>query len=376
MKTTAWVLLAVLAISAGLPYMYLYHVHSAASEDGFHFGVTYGFNSTAEAKLLIDKVKDYTDLFVIDSWDMTTNETMLNEVCDYAADAGLKFIVYFDLISITTYPWHRDWLTTAKTRWGDKFLGIYLHDELGGKQLEEQLYFENASDYTDAANRFIGNLTGYYSNQFAKNNSIPTFIADFALYWWDYHGGYDTVFVELGWYHNTTQQIALCRGAANMQGKDWGAIILWKTLDPPYMGTGQEIYDDMVAAYQAGAKYVIVFNYPRYPETNPYGGLTEEHFDAMKKFHSYIHAYPRNVYGIAEGRVALVLPKDYGWGMRQPDDTIWGVWAPDEKAPLIWNNMNKLTEKYGFELDIIFDDARFSPEGKYAKIYFWNATIT
>lgn len=32
----------------------------------------------------------------------------------------------------------------------------------------------------------------------------------------------------------------------------------------------------------------------------------------------------------------------------------------DEKAPLIWENMNKLIARYGFELDIVFDDAKLS----------------
>src|SRR4030065_2341513 len=104
MKTRAWLLLAVITVSAALPYMYAYHAWSAVGEDEFHFGVTYGFNTTQEAKLLIDKVKDYTDLFVIDSWDMTTHETLLNGVCDYAAEAGLIFILYVELIYPPTKP--------------------------------------------------------------------------------------------------------------------------------------------------------------------------------------------------------------------------------------------------------------------------------
>jgi hypothetical protein len=374
MKTIAWVLVVVLIVSAALPLVYWYHVSSTSETDEFYFGVTYGFNTTSEAKLLIDKVKDYTDLFVVDSWDATTNETMLNEICQYAADSNLKFIVYFDLVSIKTYPWHRDWLTTAKTRWGDKFLGIYLHDELGGKQIDEKQYVQNASDYADAANQFTTNIESYYSTQFAKNNSIPLFMSDYALYWWDYLGGYDTIFVELGWNLSSTQQIGMCRGAANMQGKDWGAIILWKYYEPPYVGSGQEMYDEMVTAYNAGAKYVIVFNYPRYPDTNPYGVLTEEHFEAMKNFNEYTRAHPRDI-GKIEDHVALVLPKDYGWGARWQNDNIWGLWPADDKTTLIWENMNKLTQKYGSELDIIFDDARFNPQGKYSTMYLWNETI-
>jgi hypothetical protein len=379
MKTIAWLLLTVIALSASLNYIGAYPVWNAAATDEFHFGVTYGLNTTEGAKLLIDKVKGYTDLFVLDSWDIAQNETMLNDICDYAAGAGLKFIVYFDLISGTTpnktatYPWHMEWLTTAKTKWGDKFLGIYLHDELGGKQLDDKEQVENASDFSDAADKFTEKIATYGSTQFAKINDIQIFTADYALYWWDYLGGYDTVFVELGWNHNTTQRIAQCRGAANVLGKDWGAIIVWETNEPPNMMTGQEMYDNILAAYTAGAKYVLVFNYPQYPETT----LNEEHFDAMEKFYLYTKQYPRNMYGRTNGQVALVFPKDYGWGMRWKDDKIWGLWTETpEKAQLAWENMNKLTEKYGLKLDIIFDDARFNPRDKYSTIYFWNATIT
>ena len=302
MKAIAWVLIVVLAVSAGAIYIYAHYTsNTAGAADEFYFGVTCGFNTTRESEVLIDKVKNYTNLFIIDSWDVARNETMLNEICDYAANTNLKFIVYFDLISGTspplppTYPWHMQWLTTAKARWDDKFLGIYLHDELGGKQLEEQRYVPNASDYADAANKFVQNIASYNSTRFAKNNSIPLFTSDYALYWWDYLGGYDTVFVELGVNHSDTQQISLCRGAANMQNKDWGAIIVWKYDQSPYLETAQEMYVHMQSAYDAGAKYVLVFDYKTYPEGNPYGILTEEHLEAMKNFHAYVEAHPRNV---------------------------------------------------------------------------------
>ena len=73
--------------------------------------------------------------------------------------------------------------------------------------------------------------------------------------------------------------------------------------------------------------------------------------------------------------MAFVLPKDYGWGMRSATDNIWGLWPADEKAPLIWENLNKLVQKYGLKLDIVYDDERFKIGEKYSEVYFWNATI-
>jgi hypothetical protein len=77
-----------------------------------------------------------------------------------------------------------------------------------------------------------------------------------------------------------------------------------------------------------------------------------------------------------EAEVAFVLPKDYGWGMRHPEDKIWmPSWGPDEMSALIWRNMNKLIEKYGLHLDIVYDDSRFDFAGSYSEVYYWNSEI-
>jgi len=377
MKRIVVLLLAIILVSVGLLYAVVHYSQETSVKDDFFFGVSFGQQTPAEAKILIDKVKDYTNLFLINSWDIATNETALGEVCNYAVQADLKFIVFFDFISRVVYPWHQTWLDTAKERWGDSFLGVHLRDELGGKQIDdpnENKTVTNASDYSDAADRFVATITSYNSTVDAKSKGIPMFISDYALYWFDYLSGYDTVLVELGWNHNTTKHIALCRGAANMQGKDWGAIIVWTYYESPYLASGPEILEEMLAAYRAGAKYVIVFNYPKYPETNPYGILNEDHFTAMRQFWTYVSDNP-DKHGATVGQVAYILPKDYGWGMRNVADNMWGLWSADEKAPLIWENMNKLIQKYGLELDIFYDDDIFSIGEKYSKVYFWNATI-
>jgi hypothetical protein len=68
--------------------------------------------------------------------------------------------------------------------------------------------------------------------------------------------------------------------------------------------------------------------------------------------------------------VALVLPKDYGWGMRTPNDKIWGLWNSDALSPIIWTKMNQLLNTYGLRLDIIYNDTTFNFEEKYSKIYY------
>ena len=270
MKFTSWKsTTALLLITAFILQSLLFYPTVAASSpssdnDIPFFGVTFGGNTTSEAKVLIDKVKGYTNLFIIDNWDVALNETLLNEICQYAVDANLYIIVYFNFIFMTasqlqtsrlslftdagTTPFHIPWLISAHDKWGDKFLGAYILDEPGGKQIDvghysgfttvysgrNQTTFVNVTSYSDAAKRFVRGLdTRYYLGQLinftypgsipnATGRAIPVFTADNALYWWDYLAGYDVVFAELGWNHNEAQHIALCRGAANVQNKDWG----------------------------------------------------------------------------------------------------------------------------------------------------------
>ena len=389
----AWTLalITLLVFAVSLPVYVQYSNESESSVQDFYFGVTFGGNTTSEAKLLIDKVKGYMNLFIVASWDISQNESALNDICQYAVDSGMSVIVYFDYVFFDVEPWLwlQSWFETAQVRWGAKFLGVYLYDEPGGNQIDSNQWrsgpsakraMENASDYSDAAARFVKDIPSTISWQNVEKVSLRTFTSDYALYWWDYLAGYDTVFVELGWNISLTQQIALCRGAANVQGKDWGAIITWTYYDPPYIASAPEIYQEMLMAYGAGAKYIVVFDYPTYPENNPYGILTEEHFTTMKQFWSYVQSYPRSTYGEADGQVALVLPKDYGWGTRRTaqriEDRIWGFWPEDNNTQIIGQNMHMLLSRYGLKLDIIFDDPQFSYQERYTQIYLWNSTAT
>lgn len=381
----------------------------------FFVGVTFGSNTAKEAKLLIDKVKGYTNLFVVDSWDISTNETAMTEICEYAFNANLNVMVYFDFIYYnvtrdigTTYnssswndygvtPWHIPWINQIKEKWGNKFLGVYLYDEPGGNQLDRGYWggnnqtrsgrlirtFENVSTYTEAANTYVSSIKRSRSVRLLTNTSfpdgvkskIPLFTSDYALYWFDYKAGYDAVFAEISAIREPTlniQQIALCRGAANIQNKKWGVILTRAVNDPPYVDSGPQMLENMIIAYDAGADYVLVFNFP---PINQYGALIEEHFMALEEFWNWIHTNSREEMKTEE-RVAFVLPEDYGWGMRTPEDIIWGFWPADNLSPIIWEKMDHLINKHGFDLDIIYDDEQYDFKQKYQTIYYWNGTTS
>jgi len=192
-----------------------------------------------------------------------------------------------------------------------------------------------------------------------------------VFFWWDYHIGYDTIFAQLGWNNSAAQEIGLVRGAANLQGKDWGTIITWKYTAQPYLASGDEIYEQMVTSYKAGARYILVFNYAE-DMNGPYGTLQDEHFAAFERFWNEVVQNSSVKHGGITAEAALVLPKDYGWGMRRANDTIWGLWKPDGVSQQIWSQLQNKLEQYGTKLDIVYEDSAYSVSGKYSQIFYWD----
>ncbi len=348
-----------------------------------YVGVAFCGNTTEEARLLIDRVRNYTNLLVLQSGPVSKNETATNEICDYAVAAGLKIIVYFGDLNprfLTNQTlWRVNWVSTARQRWNSSLLGVYYYDEPGGIWLDTDwsLYpraFNSNSTYASAANIFTVGFQRDRGTIMLKNNSIPIAVSDWALYWFDYLSGYDIVLAQAGWNHTMQQDVALVRGAASAQNKTWGMMITWKYTASPYLATGEEILGQMVDAYAAGAKYIVLFNYPQI-EGNPYGAMKDEHFRALEEFWKETFTNSSVQSGATAASTALVLPSNYGWGMRNPNDTIWGMWGPDEKSPMIWNISRTLLSQYGYHLDIVYDDPRFPVEGKYERVCYWNETI-
>ncbi len=382
-------------------------ISSSPIDPPVYVGVSFCGNTTEAAKMLIDKTKAYTNLFVLQSGPISIDMKSTTEICDYAVSQGLNVIVYFGWFN-PEHSWQVPWVKNAQLRYGEKFLGVYYYDEPSGIQLD----YDWAGHFTNVTQRLANmtvtrNVTSYYrqfidamygylngsivdydteANAYVdymlhdrdltllRNISMRTFVSDYALYWWDYLGGFDVVLTQLGNNATLEQEIALTRGAATLQKKTWGGIITWKYDEPPYLDSGKEIYKQMHMAYQAGAKYVIIFDYPQI-DYNPYGVLTEEHFDAMEQFWHDIMLTPNSAKPQTKASAVLVLPKNYGWGMRHAQDRIW-LWGPDELSPQIWDISRKLLAQYGTNLDIVYEDPNFPINGKYDNIYYWNQTLT
>jgi hypothetical protein len=151
---------------------------SSTSTEKVYVGVSFCGNTTEEAKMLIDKVKTYTNLFVLQSGPISTNMTLTTEICDYATSQGLNIIVYFGWFN-PDYSWQYPWVQNAPQRYGDKFLGVYYYDEPGGIQLDYdwENHFLNMSsrlrDYGANYTRyqgFLDSITGYLNGTIRDYN--------------------------------------------------------------------------------------------------------------------------------------------------------------------------------------------------------------
>jgi hypothetical protein len=409
-------LIVILAVSILASYASYSSRNQSKANPNVYVGVAFGGNTTEEAKVLIDKVKSYTNLFILDSGRnaISENQTSVEEICDYAVSQGLSVIINLGIRDVLdtnrSWFWQHPLNVTKQLwteRWGGKFLGIYFNDEPGGIQLDGnwsawfrtygEEYLQHNSTVTNDLNQIYLNMLAYMNNGTKPQNynleanffvqdilkgdkgldqlntaGITTYTSDYGLYWFDYLGGYDVLFTELGWNCSVAEQIALVKGAARLQDKEWGAIITWKYDSAPYLDTGDQIYNQMLTSYEAGAKYIVVFNYP-YVEGNDYGAMTDEQFIALQRFWNDLTQ--KKFADLSAPEAVLVLPENYGWGMRNPNDTIWGFWPTDDKTQQIAIATSKLLAQYGVSLDIVYDDPAYPIANVgYKNVYYWNST--
>jgi hypothetical protein len=447
------ILIAVITVSSiiAIEYQSKWGTHSQGDQ-ALYIGITYCGNSISDAKLLVDKVKNYSNLFVLQSGSLQSNSS-IDAIGDYAVNSGMNFIAYLGINCITLA---NNWLSSYDGRWGNHFLGIYATDEPGGKMLDENTYLLDPANrntinkigdsvtcsvingtatfmrngtvsaqlwdsdqtifLTYYPNGTITTKLGPYDPDFVQNdtsdlmytydqlwqqcpiqnsddtaklfvntaNSVTTtvnnrcnstfkvFTADYALDWFDYQGGYDAVLAEFCWNESITRSIALARGAADAFGKDWGVMITWQYKQAPYLPYADEMYSRMCAAYENGAKYIIVFNYV-VDMQGPYGLLDQPRFDALERFYEE-ELNSTYVMHDAKAGTAFVLPHNYGSGLRNPDDIIWGMWTANQTDNQIWQRMQNALSTYGEKLIIVYDDPAHPPAGKYSQVIYWNQT--
>ena len=378
----------------------------------FYVGVDAAYdNQTITA--LIDEVSSYTNLFIVGCTAISENQSRLNSICQYLYDKGMSFIIYQEVplgfyqgfqsptnqtrplnetnspypppSNLTGFPRQpynftrpfnanivSNWTQTAKDQWGTRFLGVYYIDEVAGKQLDLAsgwVEVKNATDYNDAAGQFnatVGRSINWFRNGYSNGAEVPLFSSDYALYQFDYNAGYNIILAQLGWNYSRQLNIALCRGAATVANKDWGVIITWEYSQPPYLESGSKLYADMVLAYNNGAKYIAVFDSNKdYTQTV----LTQDHLNALKQFWQYAKEHPRSTSSAAD-RVGFVLPANYAYGFRGPNDSLWGLWPADSFSTNLSITVGNNLLKYGENLDLVYNMTQLETCG-YKQLIYW-----
>jgi hypothetical protein len=378
-----WIILVIVILIPILlvSFFVTYGVFNEPSSELF-VGVDAAYDNLQEIKLFVDEASPYTNTIVLGSTGITHNFSKLNEACQYIYDKGMYFMIYAHPIDDPKELLVQcQWMLDAKPRWGDQFLGLYAYDEPGGRQLDNATLklLDNkdwfADNYTDASDKYVNALT-LIINHTIKDQmcgaGLPLFTSDYALYWFDYKSLYDVVFAEFGWNYSRQLNVALCRGAATVQNKNWGVMITWTYTQPPYLEEDNDLYDDMVLAYENGAKYILVFDSN---ENYTNSVIDGERLDALKQFWQYAKDNPRSSNPF-RNRVAYVLPNGYGYGFRGPKDSVWGLWAADDFSLAISTELGSLIDKYQNRLDIIYDDGLEAGNSYgYSRLIFWNGTV-
>ncbi len=373
-KNLTFLLILVIILPLFINYSLTAKEANAQTSPSLYVGVDVAFESVADTEKLIDNLSSFINFLVIGCTG-NYNETRLTTLSQYAYDKGLTFIVYTD---DTRYP-SKAWLGDAQ-KWGNKFLGIYFYDEVGGKQLDQSSYplVTEADNYSDASNKYVSLLSWWLKDgpksiaQSFGTSNYQLFTSDYSLYWYDYLGGYDTVFAEFALNYSRELNVDLCRGAATAQGKDWGVMITHTYTHFPYLESGPDLYKDMVFAYDNGAKYIVIFDSdPKWTQDV----LQPDQLTAMQQFWQYIKNHPRPISPVSD-RSAYVLPQDYAYGFRSPtEDRIWGLWSNDSLTLAVSMSMASLFQIFGKNLDIIYPSILYTPESVgYKMVVYWNDT--
>jgi hypothetical protein len=87
MKKRLIVILSVLLLAVLVAVLLFTHapIDNGKTKPPVYVGVAFGGNTVDEAKAMIDRTKNYTNLFILQSAPITKNQTATTEVCDYAA---------------------------------------------------------------------------------------------------------------------------------------------------------------------------------------------------------------------------------------------------------------------------------------------------
>jgi hypothetical protein len=78
-------------------------------------------------------------------------------------------------------------------------------------------------------------------------------------------------------------------------------------------------------------------------------------------------------HGSLKADTALVLPQDYAFGFRSPNDSVWQYHLPDNWTRKMYSDVTNLLNQYNSSLNIVYSDPQFQNaiQNRYSKIIYW-----
>jgi hypothetical protein len=101
--------------------------------------------------------------------------------------------------------------------------------------------------------------------------------------------------------------------------------------------------------------------------------MKDEHFQALENFWNNVVKNPHITQGSIKADSVLVLPKNYGWGMRWSEDKIWGIFKADDQTQQLWDLLQTTLKNHGLKTDIVYEDTEYPVTEEYQNIYHWNS---
>lgn len=152
-------------------------------------------------------------------------------------------------------------------------------------------------------------------------------------------------------------------GVAYLQNKSWGTIITWKNSHIPYIDTSEKHLQPNADTRWFWCKLRHHLHLLHIPRMKPTRNHDRRAFWNHRKILEWCDKKTEVIHGSTKADTILLLPKNYGCGMRNSEDKIWAI-------------ASQLPTQYGITLNIINNDQTFLVIDKYTQIYHWNQTIT
>lgn len=67
----------------------------------------------------------------------------------------------------------------------------------------------------------------------------------------------------------------------------------------------------------------------------------------------------------------MVLPKNYGCGMRWSEYKIWGIFKADDTKQQLWDLLQTTLKNHGLKTDIVYEDTKYPLIEEHQNIYHW-----